>query len=246
MIRKRALFGIVAAATYLGVVWLTSVIGGLPVRPLYDGLAPPAPYRYVNPPPDLAQDNETPLSAVGTLLLEKGGSRARTVATADGQMLVVFADGAVPPREGESEVSVRVTPLDPARLPTAPDGLEITGNAYRVEASYTSSGKPVEMKKPATVVLRYPTHATVVLRLSDGAWRRLSSDAAQASLQLFAETTELGTFATAGVPEPSRAWIAYAAAGGGVVAGAAGYLAGRQRIRKRPRRARRPRTRRPR
>lgn len=246
MTRRQLVFGVLAAATYLAAVWVTSFIGAMPVRPVYDGLAPPSPYRYVNPPSDLAEDNETPLSAVGTLLLEEEGSRARTVATADGQALVVFADGAVAPREGEDEVTVRVTPLDPAPLPPASGDLVISGNAYRVQAAYADSDDPVEMREPATVVLRYPTHATVLLRLSGRRWQRLESDVAQASLQLFAATTELGTFASAGVPEPSRAWIAYAAAGGGVLAGVVGYLAGRRRVRRRPRRARRPRRRRPR
>ena len=213
------------------------------MRPLYDGLAPPAPYRYVNPPPDLAEDNETPLRAVGTLLLGEEGSGARTVATADGQALVVFADGAVPPRNGEEEVSVRVTPFDTTPLPPGPGDLEITGNAYRVEAVYAGSNDAVELREPATVVLRYPIHATVMLGLSGSRWQRLESQVAEASLQLFAETTQLGTFASAGVPATSRAWIAYAAAGGGVLAGVGGYLAGRRRTRRRPRR---PRRRRPR
>lgn len=243
---RRLAFGALAAATYLAAVWVTSLHGAMPVRPLYDGLAPPAPYRYVNPPSDLAEDNEAPLSATGTLILEKKGSRARTVATADGQALVVFADGAAPPREGEDEVAVRVTPLDPAPLPPATGDLEITGNAYRIQAAYAASNDPVELREPATIILRYPTHATVVLHLSGRRWRSLESQTAQASMQLFAETTELGIFASAGVPEPSRAWIAYAAAGGGVLAGVGGYLAGRGRIRRRPRRARRPRRRRPR
>jgi len=108
---RRLAYGVLAAGFYLAAAWMTSLHGGSPMRPLYDGLAPPAPYRYVNPPPDLAEDNETPLRAVGTLLLGEEGSGARTVATADGQALVVFADGAVPPRNGEEEVSVRVTPI---------------------------------------------------------------------------------------------------------------------------------------
>lgn len=244
---RRLTLGALAAALYLAAVWLTS-LGGTPVRPLYDGLAPPAPYRYVNPPADLAQDNETPLRAVGRLLLDprKKGSVARTIATADGQALVVFADGAVLPRKGEADVTVRVTPLDPVRMPEVIGDLEITGNAYRVEAMYSKSEDVVELREPATIVLRYPTHATAMLHLEGRRWQRVPSQTAHASLQLFAETTDLGTFATAGVPQASRAWIAYAAAGGGVLAGVVGYFAGRRRSRRRPRRKHAPRRRRPR
>jgi hypothetical protein len=221
-----------ACAAYLFAAILTARTGVLPQVPIYDGLAPPAPYRYVSPPPDLADENEPPARAVGTLELEAEGSRARTVATADGQMLVVFPDGAVRARGGEDTVDVKITPVDPGRLSTPPEGLRFSGNAYRVEARYMKSRATVELASPATMVLRYATHASVVLRLDGRAWRRIETESAQASLQLFAESTELGAFAAAGVPERSRAWIAYAAAAAGVVAGAVGYVSGRRRSRR--------------
>lgn len=221
-----------ACAVYLCAAIITAHSGVLPQPPLYDGLAPPAPYRYVSPPPDLADENEPPARAVGTLELAEDGSRARTVATADGQMLVVFPDGAVPPRDGEDSVEVRITPGDPSPLPPPPDSLRFSGNAYRVEARYVKSRAVVAAALPVTMVLRYATHASIVLRLDERAWRRLETESAQASFQLFAESTELGTFAAAGVPERSRAWIAYAAAAAGVVAGAVGYVSGRRRSRR--------------
>jgi hypothetical protein len=191
----------------------------------------------VNPPPDLADENEKPLREVGTLELGENGSRARTVVTEDGQMLVVFADRAVAPREGEDGVRVQIMPLDPGPLSEPPGGLVISGNAYRIDARYSKSRDPVELAIAATVVIRYAVHATEVIRLDGRSWRSLDTEAAQASFQLFSETNRLGTFAAAGIPERSRTWIAYAVAAVGVVAGAAGYLSGR-------RRKRRPRTRR--
>lgn len=229
---RRILWGVAACAAYLCAAIITARSGVLPQLPLYDGLAPPAPYRYVSPPPDLADENEPPASAVGTLELEPEGSRARTVATADGQMLVVFPDGAVRARSGEDAVEVNITPGDPSRLPPSPEGLRFSGNAYRVEARYVKSRSAVEPTLPATMVLRYATHAHVVLRLDGRGWRRLETESAQASLQLFAESMQLGTFAAAGVPERSRAWIAYAAAAAAVLAGAVGYVSGRRRSRR--------------
>lgn len=244
---RRVTFGTVAIAAYLATFWAIS--SGLPaVRPLYDGLAPPMPYRYVEPPPDLADENERPLPAVGTLILEDKGSRARQVETGDAQAIVVFPDLAFAAREGETEVAVRITPLGASRLPPAPGELVITGNAYRVTATYPRSKDPAELDRPATIVVRYPIHDSAMLRLDGRRWRTIGSQAAQASLQIFAETDELGTFATAGIPQPGRQWIAYAAAAAGVVAGAVGYLAGKRRTEKRRKRPRKrvPRRARPR
>ncbi len=237
-------YGLAAAAAYVGVAFVLARSGVAPIRPLYDGLAPAAPYRYVNPPKDLADANEQPLDGFGKLELGEKGSAARTVSTADGQMLVVFADGAVPARKGERLVTVRIDPIDPARVPEAPEGLQIDGNAYIVAAQYEKSKDSVEIREPVTVVLRYPTHGTHVLQRRGPTWRKLKSESAQASLQLFAEAKSLGTFTAGGTPMPSRAWIAYAATAAGVMAGVAGYVTGRRRTRK-PRR-RRPRRRRPR
>lgn len=244
---RRVTFGTLAIAVYLATFWAVS--SGLPaVRPLYDGLAPPAPYRYVEPPSDLAADNQRPLPAVGTLILEGKGSRARQVETGDTQAIVVFPDLAFAAREDETDVTVRVTPLGASRLPQAPGELVITGNAYRVTAVYSRSKDPAELDRPATIVLRYPIHDSAMLRLDNRRWRTIGSQAAQASLQIFAETKALGTFATAGVPQPGRQWIAYAAAAAGVVAGAGGYLAGKRRAERRTKRPRKrvPRRARPR
>ncbi len=230
---KRVFWGAIVVAAYIVTAAVTR--GPEATAPVYDGLAPPAPYRYVSPPPDLADENEIPLRAVGTLELAEKGSRARTVATADGQMLVVFNDGAVLPQQGEDGVTVRITPLDPGPLPEPPAKMVVSGNAYRIDARYTKSREPVDLEIAATVVIRYAVHATDLIYLEGRVWRRLPTEAAQASLQLFAETKELGTFAAAGVPERSRTWIAYAVAAAGVVAGAAGYLSGRRRRRRRPR-----------
>jgi hypothetical protein len=241
---RRVIWGAIAIGVYL-VTAVVTTRGPLPSAPVYDGLAPPAPYRYVNPPSDLADENETPLRAVGRLEFGEDGSRARTVATADGQMLVIFNDQAVAPRAGEDEVSVRITPLDPGPLRQPPDRLAVSGNAYRVDAEYSKSRDPVELEIPATVVIRYAVHATQVIRLEGRSWQGLETEGAQASFQLFAETEDLGTFAAAGIPERSRAWIAYAVAAAGVLAGAAGYVTGRRRRRRPPARRSSVRRRRP-
>lgn len=250
MSRGSVATGALAVAAYLAGAGLTSALSVAPVRPVYDGLAPSMPYRYVDPPADLEADNEEPTSAREIVTLNDGGSRARTTATPDGQMLVVVADGSFPPREGERSVVVRITPLDPAPFPPAPEGLEISGNAYRVTAAYEESGDRAPVDEPVTVVLRYPEHATELLRLSGSRWVQLPTEAASASLQVFGESDALGVFVAAGAPQRSRAWIAWVASAVALGAGAAGYLSGRRRTRKtsgppRRRRGRAPRRRRP-
>ena len=80
-----------------------------------------------------------------------------------------------------------------------------------------------------TAVLRYPVAASVMVVREGEAWSRLETQISKGSLQLFADTEDLGTFAAAGPPHrKSRTWIVYVAAGLGVAAGLAGYMRGRQ------------------
>jgi hypothetical protein len=235
----------VAAAAYVGTALALSRTGIVPIRPLYDGLAPPAPYRYVNPPEDLADSNEQPLGAEGVLEVGRKGTAARSIPTGDGQMLVVFPEKAIAARGGEERVNVGIRAVDPARLPPPPKGLKIDGNAYVVSAVHAKSKARADLDLAATVVLRYPMHATRVVRLSGRSWRPLKTQGAQASLQVFADTDALGTFAAAGLPAASRVWIAYVAAAAGVLAGVAGFLTGRRRADRPKRRRKAVRRRRP-
>lgn len=198
-------------------------------RPLYDGLAPAQSYRYVEPPRDLADSNEPPDPGEGVVDLVRSGSASRSVTTGDGQMLVVFPRGVFKARKGEKAIRVTITPLAPPEPIEVTGGLEIAGNAYRVRAVYSRSKALATPRETMTAVLRYPVAASVMVVREGERWARLKTEISKGSLQLFADTEELGTFAAAGPPHRnSRAWIAYAAAGLGVAAGLAGYLRGRQ------------------
>ncbi len=167
---------------------------GVPVRLFFDGLIPPEPYRWVRPPANLAATNRAPLPAEGDIPLTAAGSEARSVPTGDGQAIVIFSKDGVAPREGESSLRVKVTPLDPATLPTAPATRRIDGNAYRIEAVYAASGQPAVLRKPITVDLRYPIHAEEMLRLSGSEWKSLTTTRFDPSLTLVAFSDQLGTF----------------------------------------------------
>ena len=211
--------GLVAAAGYLvaGIfVW-----PAVPLRLLYEGEAPPLPYRWVRPPRNLPEPNQPPLQGTGTIPFTPTGSQSASVLTDDGQAALILRFGAIAPRTGASSVDVRITPLDPNTVAPAPPGLRFDGNAYRMEAR-DNTGQPVTLLSPATPVLRYPRHATVMLRWADGRWTRLETHVVSGSLQMFGPTDRLGAFvAAAPPPTPQLSWAAYAP----VAAAVAGALA---------------------
>jgi hypothetical protein len=178
-------------------------------RPLLDGLAPPTPYRWVNPPPELAAGNKAPSSTRFTVKLQADGSRLGAFSTSDGQINLVLSEGAVPARSGQTDVEVAVEPVDPAPLGTPPAGLVVAGNAYRIQASYRPSGAKVEaLGGQSSVGLVYPLLATavadvgghVVLSSPDGrTWKQLASTDTPGTHQVSAQLNTTG-FVAVGVP----------------------------------------------
>jgi hypothetical protein len=178
-------------------------------RPLLDGLAPPTPYRWVNPPPELAAGNKAPASTRFTVKLQADGSRLGAFSTNDGQINLVLSESAVPARSGQTDVEVAVDPVDPAPLGTPPAGLVVAGNAYRIQASYQPSGAKVEaLGGQSSVGLVYPLLATavadvgghVVLSSPDGrTWKQLASTDTPGTHQVSAQLNTTG-FVAVGVP----------------------------------------------
>jgi hypothetical protein len=210
--RRAWLFwGVATAACYL--VAVLAVMRPVPVRILYEGMAPLPPYRWVTPPPELASGNETPKPWNASIEFHASGSVPMSFATGDGQVIAVFRQGAVTPRPGETSVRVTLTPLDPSTVARAPEGLRFDGNAYRVEAVYPGSGEAAALTLPVTIVLRYARHATALLRFDGSTWTGLSATAVPESMQIFATSERLGAFVAAGPPQTRAVspWWAYAA-----------------------------------
>ncbi len=171
-------------------------------RPLLDGLAPPTPYRWVNPPPDLAAGNKPPASTRFTVELTAQGSKLGAFSTSDGQINLVLSQGAIPAQPGQTGVEVAVDPVDPATLGPAPSGLIVAGNAYRIQVSYRPSGRKVEtIGGQSSVGLVYPLLATaladpsghVVLASADGrAWQQLASTDTPGTHQVSADLNRTG------------------------------------------------------
>ncbi|HEV2438907.1 MAG TPA: hypothetical protein VGX97_02445 [bacterium] len=214
-----AAWGLAAALLYLLVA--PAVWRDVPARLLYEGEAPPAPYHWVHPPPDLARDNQPPSGGTGQIGLNATGSGSASILTDDAQAGVIFAHDAVAPKPGVTAAVVRITPVDPATVAPPPAGFVFDGNGYRVEAIYQNDG-PIDLRRPVTPVLRYPRHATVLLRWSSGRWTMLDTKRVQAALQIFAASDRLGVFVAAR-PAGSGAgsWPLYGAAALAVVVAAA-------------------------
>ncbi len=164
--------GLLAVAIGLG---LALAMHPSPAAPLFDGLPlPQAPYRYVNPPPDLASSNQPPGSGEATLPVENGQVPGGGVQTSDGQVLVYFGLGALRASSSAQSVTVRIDPVtDP---PPPPPGSQIRGNVYRVGATEKPSGAAVTVVHGYNITIRYPPGAFKELQFYDGsAWSSLRS-----------------------------------------------------------------------
>lgn len=230
MSSRAALWGAGAVLGYLAAALLTVWAGLLPLRPLYDGLAPPQPYNWIDPPEGI-EDNVVPETETFTIELREDGSAPGSVTTADGQASLILPGTAIAPMEGEEEVRVDIVPLAPDEVSPPPEGLTFDGNAYRFSATYAATGEPVVIERELMVVLRYPAHAEVMLRYDEGGgWRELEADVAPASLQLFADTGALGVFVAAAPPDTGTVseWIPYVAVALGVAAAIIIFVAKRR------------------
>lgn len=189
-------WGLAAAALYLA-AGLIPASTGVPVLPVFDGLAPPEPYRWVDPPPDALEGIGEPFGGEETISVEDNFG-AFTVFTDDGQAQATMLVDAVELPPGEESIAMTITPLDPEAVGPPPSGLRFDSNAYRIEAEYVPSGDPVVVTDEATVLLRYAVHAEEILRRDGDEWRPLETTVLQGTLQLVTNTPELGVFVAAG------------------------------------------------
>jgi hypothetical protein len=207
--RTAVLAGIGIAVLYLAGAALSGRASPLTRRPLLDGLAPPVPYRWVKPPPDLAASNKPPASLRASVKLTATGSQIGAFATSDGQINLVLSEGAVPARAGQTAVAVSIDPVDPATLAPAPPGLTVAGNAYRIQVAYRPSGARIDtLGGRSSVGLVYPLLTTavaspsghLVLASADGrGWQQLQSTDTPGTHQVSAGLATTG-YVMAAVP----------------------------------------------
>ena len=220
MTGRRLAWGGLAGTAYVAVA-LALLAGGRPVLPLFDGLAPQTPYRWVTPPEDAQGQNQQPLAGSATTPLEENSAITVITEDAQAQASALTENLALPP--DQEELAGEVTPLDPATLGPPPEGKRFDTNAYEAVMTYLPSGDPVEIEGEVTILLRYASHATRLHRWDGSTWTPLESTVLAGTLQIFANTKELGIFVAIG-PErapppdegiPWQVWVGY---GGGALA----------------------------
>jgi hypothetical protein len=199
--------GLAAVALYALGSFLSARLGAQDA-PLLDGLSPPPPYRWVNPPADLAAANQEPAGGTFSVDLTRKGSTAGAFSTPDSQATVIVSEGSIPFAPGQESVEVEITPLDPATLGDPPPELELAGNAYEFAATYQPSGDPVPtlaIGADQRIVLVYPAAATepehravTMLTSPDGeSWERLETNDSGAQQQAQVSFDAFGYFVVA-------------------------------------------------
>jgi hypothetical protein len=223
--RKAVVAGLVFVTVYAASAALSGHLSPLAKGPLLDGIGPPQPYRWVNPPPDLASTNQPPSSGVFHVPLDPNGSRPEVFVTSDNQVTIVVPQGAFPKKAGQIEIVLKVTPLDPATLASPGAHVTIFGNAYRLQATYQPSGDRVELKLPLDAILLYPVtpnlHASVhKLYASPDAktWTAQEGSDSLAQQQAEGPMPELGYVMVAGEPGASTVTPAGSSGGSGSTA----------------------------
>ena len=198
---------------YLAAALLTPWLSGRPLRPLFDGFAPPSPYQWVHPPRELRAGNVVPKATLASVTTGPDGNPPRSVSSEDGQLTLNLPAGAIPPAEGQTTATFTITPLDAATLSPLP-GLFADGNAYRVELAYDPSGRTLDaLAQAANALLVVPQPADSIWFSADGkSWRRL-------------ETTPVSGTTAAAVVDDQGYYLAGAAAAVGVGGGGPSDLA---------------------
>lgn len=205
--RRAAMAGLVLAVAWAALAAWSGRITPLARRPLLDINGPLAPYRWVDPPPELAASNLPP--APGAFTLDLGVEGVRLFFTKDNQATVIVHAGAIPRAPGQRSVKLTVDPVAPSGLPDPGGGLVAFGNAVRIDAVYLPSGRRVPgLEKKLDVALIYPQTSTLtssshqILYSADGKrWQTLKTSDALVLHQASTSITGFGTILVAAVPE---------------------------------------------
>lgn len=164
-------------------------------RPAWaDGIATPAPYHWVSPPPSQAAGNQAPTAGSAIVSFTDGVSDPASVFTDDGQVTLSLQQGSFTAMPGETAVQLQISPVRPQ--PSAPHDFVRDGNAYSIQATYVPSGQPATLLNPALVDMRYPLgrRPASVYLIAGPTWTPIGGSVQTLLLTIDARTTGLGTF----------------------------------------------------
>jgi hypothetical protein len=198
--RGRRLGFVVLAIGALAIV-VAQRVAPLPGPPLYDGVVVVELYRWLVPPPGQGGD---PLSASGTVKVERGASPLLALATGEQppQAQIFAAPGSLVLPAATTSISMSIKPIAADVQPV--DG-HIAGNVYRITVTdQAGNGLTGPASARMTVVLRGPAEESIVSieqRTFQG-WRPLKTEDAGFGSTYLAVVTGFGDFALVG-PGPS-------------------------------------------
>ncbi len=202
--RRIVASGVLVAGAYVVAVAISGQLSPLARRPLLDGMAPPAPYRWVDPPAALAADNLPPTAGSFRVPLGAAGSATEVFTTEDAQVTLILAEGAFVAAARADAVRLEVTPVAPSDVGPPPPPLEIVGNAVRIDATYEPSGEGIdEVAADLRVVLVYPFEPnqhgghTIVTSTDGQTWTAAETNDLPSIQQADALVTSLGYVAVA-------------------------------------------------
>jgi hypothetical protein len=207
-VRKRALAcGLAIVALYVVGGIVSGHLSPLARRPLLDGFIPPLPYRWVDPPPELADSNLPPASGRSRIPMRPNGSQAAFLATDDAQVTLNAPKGAVPAHPGSQAVVMTIEPIDPTSVGPLPGGLTIKGNVYLIAAAYQPGGDPARRLDASIVaILTYPALTNdlgnhMLVSSPDGKrWTQIETHDQHATKQVNGRLRSLGYLAVASAP----------------------------------------------
>jgi hypothetical protein len=192
-----------AAAAYVLAAWL--------VAPgFFDGFAPPAPYHWVSPPPDLKSSNQPPTSGRTTIPVQNGAAQAGHLYTTDQQASVTFPSQSFEAPQNGAPLTLEIQPV--ASYPPL-GGIVAAGNVYLVTVS-------TRIISPVQVTLRYGSQESgspsdiFAAETSTSGWRRLGSVNSSVPYTVSASSQTPGYFVV-GFPPAPPSTPAPAARGGG-------------------------------
>jgi len=202
--RQRA--GVLSLVGGLLTIALAHALSPVAGPPLYDGVVPEEPYRYLSPPPG-AQGN--PTSYQNGLFVTGSTSPSIAAATSESppQAQLITDEGAIALPTGAASVTVVIRAVPPPAPP--PAGTLMDGNVYEI-AVRDQADRDLALAKPVTVVLRGPLPAPggTLAVYAGGAWQRLESFNGTLHSMVGANAPNLGDFAiltsatVAATPEP--------------------------------------------
>jgi hypothetical protein len=209
--RGRALgWGLVIVALYVAGGIVSGHLSPLARRPLLDGFVPPAPYRWVDPPPELANSNLPPASGTTRIPFGPKGSEAAFFATDDAQVTLNVPKGAFPARPGRKAVEMTIEPVDPASVGSPSGRLSVTGNVYLIRATYQPTGDLAQRLDASIVaIVSYPSLSNdlgnhrLVISPNGQRWERIKTHDQHVTKQVNGRLRSLGYLAVASAPLPS-------------------------------------------